>query len=186
MPLILPVRTQGFPQLLRDLGIITPQVGSFWELSTLISPTFLVGANAEVSATTARFPTDNYAFQIFVDPITNSEWGTTPELPRGRYQFKFNWFWLNRHATAEQTISVKLQPFGGGTAIKIWTLDVMNSALAFGRQADRGDIEFCVDLPTDGLEMTYVATGAGSPTPAYVGGGLWWHKYGDLPLEKPV
>lgn len=186
MPMELPIRTQGFPQVLRDLGVITPQVGQIWTLSTLVEPIFLVGADAEVSTVPPRYPTANYVYTSFVNPILNSEWGATSELLRGRYSFKFNWFWENQHATAEQTIAIVLQPFLGGTVLKFWTIDVMMSALSAGRQGDRGDLEFCIDVPRDGLQINYRAVAAGAPNPSYVGGGVWWHKYGELPLGNPV
>jgi len=54
----LAIRTQGYPQLIKQLGIVPPQQGPFWGLSTVVAPTYIVGANAEVSTSGPRFNND--------------------------------------------------------------------------------------------------------------------------------
>lgn len=92
MQRLLPVGSQGFPELLTRLGIQPPLVAPFWLLSNVIQPVSIVDQNLNVDAIVQPFVFETVAAGgETVNPAANTVIADTgPQLP-GTFQIYVSW-----------------------------------------------------------------------------------------------
>lgn len=181
MAIELPIRTQGFPNVLKDLGIITPQQGNFWGFSTLVSPVYLVGANSQISTTTPRFINDQNISNVFANPTAGSVLATTTALQRGRYVINVTLFAKNTSATNPLEIWGVIRDGLGGTAVHFTWIDYINFT-GTDRNVFRTETTFTFDVQSDGWVMGIEGLGGLGPIAGFTIVNLKFSKYAELPL----
>ena len=176
---VLQIKDTGFQQMVSDLGVQSPLQGPFFGLEQVVRPVYLLGASAQVSATTARFESKNFNHQEFADPTVGTRFNVSPVLPRGRYQFKLNWFFLNPAATGFARIIFAIED-GVPANQFLYTLDLVGNTTN-GRQFIMEQTEFTADILGDDWRTSWQVITAAVLTGATIGSGTWFGKYADLP-----
>jgi len=179
----LAIRTQGYPQLIKQLGIVPPQQGPFWGLSTVVAPTYIVGANAEVSTSGPRFNNDQIIAADASDPLPAAVINATPALKRGRYVFNLLWVWSNGDAVNALRLEYVLRDTTPANRLFVF-LDFIHVT---GVQAvGRAETTFTADILDDGWTGNFTVLGAAAAVPMIVMCSTKFHKYGELPLERDL
>jgi len=91
----LAIKSQGFPELLRDTGAQSPLAGPFWSLSSMVMPTYQIGNSSIVPGEGFPFPFANFTSGIFVSPIINTVIGLTGILQRGFWALRMEGYAAN-------------------------------------------------------------------------------------------
>lgn len=177
----LQIRNQGFPGLLADTGAISPLQGPFWSLASIISPTYLIGADAEINTAPPRWVNSHIFTQVVNNPAAGGEYNVSFALKRGRYVFELNWYFSNGDAVNGGQFDFFLQD-GAGANYFFNFLDYIQ-VVGNDRHIARGSQQFCCDVQTDGHTSGVVFLGAVAANPCVLILSTKLRKYAELPLE---
>lgn len=176
---VLQIKDTGFQQMVLDLGIQSPLSGPFFGLEQVVRPVYVLGSSASVRTTTPPFKSADFIYQESANPIVGATWGLTPILPRGRYQFKLNYWVDNQDAATLMRIAFILATAAPVNQF-IYTLDLVGNT-GDGHNFFSRDMEFCADVLGDDWHAGWTHAGGNNILAGTVAGGIWFHKYADLP-----
>jgi len=183
MPLELPIQTQGFPNLLKELGVLTPQQAPFWTFTPLVTPVYIIGADTEISVTPPRFPSQQIVVETVNDPINGTLIAQTAGLKRGRYVFLLTWVFENLDVADILDFQFLLRDENSINQ-RFHFLDRIPAA-GSRRANSREETTITLDLPTDGWTAMFVTTTTGTaPTGLILTAQQMFHKYADFSNQQ--
>lgn len=96
--MLLPIRSQGFPNLITQLGIQSPLQGPFWNFESTVLPTIDV-RSLRNEPTTGMAVMDAFASAgQLATPIAGDFLATFGPLLIGAWALRFQWAWVNQSA----------------------------------------------------------------------------------------
>lgn len=122
---ILQVKSQGFPNLISDLGVQSPLQGPFWGLETITRPVYIVGASKPVPQTATPYPLQNFDYNLNVNPLAGTELAKTVALTRGRYNLEITYWFSNGGVSSNSRLLIHFSDALGGT-IQFWDFDFIS------------------------------------------------------------
>jgi hypothetical protein len=183
MAIELPLQSQGFPNLLKKLGVLVPQQGPIWTFTPLVSPVYLLGADAEVNANPPRFSSTQIVVETVNDPINGTLIAQSAALKRGRYVFWLTWFYSNLDVANNIDFQF-LTRDENGINQQFVALDRVPIA-GLQRSNSRYETYLTMDLLTDGWTAMFVTTTTGTaPTGLILTAQHAFHKYADFSVES--
>lgn len=116
--MILQIKTQGFPNLIRDLGVQSPLQGPFWGFDPTVIPTYQIGSDSiNKNALGLPYPKANFIDDVAVNPGASAIPIQTPNLEAGIWAFQVHWAIGN--GSANSTFLLYKVANVGGTVIRV-------------------------------------------------------------------
>ena len=180
MPPVLPINKQGFPAVLKNLGVIQPLQGPFWGFDPTIMPVFVVGDVSTKQNAGMPYFTGDFNTNVTVDPGTLAVLAVTPQLVSGRYGLEFDYVWFVGAANGSLlTYSVV---DGGGSVVRDFTFDIMGPT---GTPRDRGANQlFFVEDLNDGDKIAIINSSAILAS-SFVRSTIKWIRLEALSFKEP-
>lgn len=122
MQRIMPIGTQGFPNLLTRLGITPELVSPFWYLSNTIVPVSIVDQNISVNAVQVPLVYNNrFDGSIQTNPTTGTTLAQTGALAAGTWSFKV----VVAGRTTDSGANIRLRLRNAADSTDIWAQNLM-------------------------------------------------------------
>lgn len=144
------IKSQGFPELLKKLGVQSPLVGNFWSLGSLVSPVYLVGTDPNQLHTRFRYPFSNYRENV-ESTMGENTIVITPALVRGLYAVRFDWTWFNQSGSSRLDFIIRDAAAATVKNTSLQRMSTGTTATTFGA----GSAEFVEEIPGDGFQMLF-------------------------------
>jgi len=141
------IKSQGYPELLRQTGAQSPLSGPFWGLSTVVVPVSLVGNSTIISQVPGAMPLANWQSDgIIAAPVAARILATTTILERGYHAIRMTGFGSN--AGAVSFVRINYHIFNGDTFAITQVERMVEVQFNTAKEFDRTIIFEC---PQDGI-----------------------------------
>lgn len=173
---VLQIKSQGFPNLVQDLGVQSPLAGPFWGLETTVVPTYIVGASQPVPQLSTPYPFQNFDSSNSVNPLAGAVIARTVALERGRYNLEVEYWFSNAAASTFTFLVFQAHDAVGGT-LQLWEFDLMTLDTQ-SRPTGKGRMEMSYEnVVENGFFDVQVSNQVVNGS---VGATMRWLKTGDL------
>jgi len=176
--MILQIKTQGFPSIIKDLGVQSPLSGPFWGFEPTVIPTYQIGdLSVKLNAAQPYFPAD-IDTDSATDPGDNQALAVSPALPAGRYAIEAGWTFGVGAANGSQMSFAVIS--SAVVTLRQYFLEIMGPA-AGSRQYGSAQRFFVEDLyENDHIELINQTQMLGS---TLIRSYLKWYLIGSLPFK---
>jgi len=156
--MLLPIKTQGFPQIIEQLGIQPPLVGPFWGFESTVIPTYLVGSSGILATSLPPFKLiDSDTKGVIVNPQTIDTLafigdGGVPgpnRLQRGFYAYRFNYSFVNTGVAGTNYIQLQFWD-STGTVARDNTRVVMTGGTTVPPAQGEGFVDGVIEIKEEG------------------------------------
>lgn len=140
---MLQLKSQGFPDVLKLLGVQSPLSGPFWGFEPTILPIYIIGSESQQHTATFFSSRFNHQDSVTSNPGASAFLLDSPAMSAGRHVIHLWWSFFNASANAS-TVVFKTRD-SGGTVINTIPITVVG---ATGNNMDhtRGETEICEEL----------------------------------------
>lgn len=152
--MLLPLKNQGFPGVLDQLGIQSPMQGPFWGFESTVLPIYIIGSENIQQGTTFPYLRNDSADSTNTNPGASATLLQSPNLEAGRYALRIFWAINNSSVTASMLLfkvrdvlgtviqTVALQPIGEDGSSQ----DMSRGSEEFLENLNEGDFFFLENL----------------------------------------